>query len=371
MRRVFALLALFAVIAAMLAFGPQSGMIRVFSATEEAGNPPDKELFVYNWGDYIDESLLKEYEDKYGVKITYDNFATNEELFAKLQAGAVYDVVFPTDYMISRLISLNLIVKLDKDRLPNLSNIDPYNLDNWFDPGAEYCAPYMWGTTGIAYSTSLERIPDGWGAFFDPEQAKYYSEHGGINLLDDERELIGAALQYLGYTYNDTDPDHLAQARDTIIKILPYVRYLNSADYQDTLMIPGEVAITQTWDGSAAKVALATATDANPEGTWRYIIPKEGGVHYQDGMCIPASSPHKLTAEHFINFLLIPENAARTSNKTGYMSTNKASRQFLKPALVKFLPSEEVLKSLEWIRPLDEAAMTLYDQTWTEIRASQ
>jgi spermidine/putrescine-binding protein len=129
---------LVAILATLLALAPGSGTAPAYSATEEASvgvdevgytGPLDKALFVYNWGGYIDETLLKDYETKYSVTITYDNYATNEELFSKLQAGAQYDVIFPTDYMIARLISLNLIAKLDKKNLPNIANIDPVFLD--------------------------------------------------------------------------------------------------------------------------------------------------------------------------------------------------------------------------------------------------
>lgn len=331
------------------------------------------ELYVYNWSDYIDPSLLDEYEEMYGVRIVYDNFATNEELFARMQAGAQYDLVFPTDYMIARMIELGLITPLDKANIPNLKNIDPFNLDNWFDPGGDYCVPYNWGTTGIAYrlDLDLDEPPSSWGALFDPEQAAMYAAMGGINLLDDPRELIAAGLAYLGYPINDTDPEHLAEVRDTIIDVLPNVKYINSSDYQDTLLIPGEVAISHSWDGSTIKAALATVSDEYPEGLWRHVIPEEGAPRWQDGMCIPTSSPRKATAEHFINFLLEPEHAARSANLTGYMTANLAAHDLLLPEIHNMMPDEEQLQRLEWLRPLDEDGMMLWDQIYTEIRASQ
>lgn len=372
--------ALILILVTMLAFAPGSGIAPAVSATEPATvgvdevgytGPLDKELFVYNWGGYIDEALLTEYEAQYGVKITYDNFASNEELFAKLQAGAQYDVVFPSDYMIARLIELKLVAKLDKQNLPNLANIDPAFLDSPFDKGAEYCAPYNFGTTGITYRRSLERKPDSWAALFDPEQVKYYADNGGVNVLDDQRELIGAALKYLGFSVNDANPEHLARARDTLIAVLPNIRYINSADYQDTLLLTNEVVISHTWSGSAAYAAQQTATAENPQGDWAYIIPREGGVRFQDGMCVTASSPRKATAEHFINYLLRAESAARTSKATGYLSANKAAQALYDPLLLEYVPSEEEFQKLEWLLPLDEAGLTLYDQIWTEIRASQ
>jgi spermidine/putrescine transport system substrate-binding protein len=367
-----------ALVVAMLALAPGAGTQPAISATEPATlgvdevgytGPLDKELFVYNWGDYIDTELLAEYEAKYGVRITYDNYSTNEELFTKLQAGAQYDVIFPSDYMIQRLISLNLVAKLDKANLPNFANIDPANINVWFDEGAQYCVPYMWSTTGIAYLRGIERVPEGWGALFDPEQVKYYAEKGGINVLDDQRELIGAALQYLGFSANSTDPAQLAQARDTILKVLPDIRYINSADYQETLLVPKEVVVSHSWSGSTADAALTTATEANPKGDWAHVLPKEGGLRVQDGMCIPANSTRKATAEHFINFLMRAESAARISRETGYLTANKAAQPLYEPLLLEYVPAPEQLEKLEWLRPLDEAGIALYDQIWTEIRA--
>jgi spermidine/putrescine-binding protein len=330
----------------------------------------DPELFVYNWGDYIDPQILKEYEEQFGVRVTYDNFASNEELFAKLQAGALYDVVFPSDYMIDRLIKLSLLAELDKANLPNLVNIDPFHLGNYFDPEDKYCIPYQWGTTGLAVSRKLDKVPDSWGALFNPEESQYYADNGGINLLDDQRETLSAALKYLGHSINETDPAKLAEARDLLITALPNIRYINSADYQDTLLIPGEVALSLSWDGATNKARFATETEQNPDGDWMHVTPKEGAVRFQDAMCIPANSTRKATAEHFMNFLMIPENAARTSNLTGFMTANKAAEPLLRPEVVDLFPNEETLEKLEFLMPLDEDALTLWDQTWTEFRAS-
>lgn len=343
------------------------------SAVAVAQTAPDlaPELYMYNWADYVDPEVIEEYEAKYGVRVIYDNYATNEELFARMQAGAEYDLIFPTDYMIFRMIELGLITPLDKANIPNFKNVDPFNLDNWFDPGGVYCVPNTWGTTGIAYRADLERPPTGWDAIYDPEQAAYYQEQGGINLLDDPREVIGNALLYLGYPLNDTDPEHLAEARDTVIAIMPLIEYINSTDYQDTLLIPGEVVLSTSWDGSTIRAAVATKSEEYPNGMWIHLIPEEGAPMWQDGMCIPANSPRKATAEHFINFLLEPENAARTANMTGYMPANMAAYDLILPEIHDMLPDEEERTRLEWYRPLDEAGLLLWDQTWTEIRASQ
>lgn len=327
----------------------------------------DSVLFVYNWGDYIDEELLIEYEQQFGVRVVYDNYATNEEMFAKLQAGAEYDVIFPSDYMVARMIALGLLAQIDQANIPNRQFLDKQALDTWYDPD-NFCVPYMWGTSGIAYHVSLEEPPDSWAALFDPEQVAKYTALGGINVMDDQRELLGVVLKYLGYSGNSTERAELEQARDTLLQVASQYRYFNSADYQETLLPAREVIISHAWNGNAAKAALLTRSDEYPEGEWRYIIPKEGGMRFQESICVTARSPRKATAEHFINFLLEPENAARISNATGYLNPNLGARDLIDPLLKQFLPSEEDLERLEWIRPLDSAGRRLWDEIWAEVR---
>jgi spermidine/putrescine transport system substrate-binding protein len=334
----------------------------------------DKELSVYNWADYIDEQVLKDYEEKYGVKIIYDTFASNEDLIAKLQAGATgYDVIFPSGQGVAQVIELGLVSKLDHNNIPNLKNIDPKFLDSPDDPGSQYCAPYQWGSTGIAYRKDIfgDTPPDSWAYIFDPEQAKKWQEAGGINVLNDQRELIGAALKYLGYSVNDTDEAHLQEAKEVILRAKPYFKSFNSEDYDESLLVPGEVVISHAWNGDAAQAASKTIDEASGESPWAYIIPKEGSVIYQDGICITASSTRKATAEHFINHLLDAQNGAAITNYTYYASPNAAAREFILPEILNdpgIYPPQEVIDKLEYFKPLGQSIF-LYDQIWTEIKS--
>ncbi len=326
------------------------------------------ELSVYNWADYIDESLLTKYEKEYGVKIIYDTYASNEDLLAKLQAGATgYDVIVPSDYMVAQMIELGLLAEIDLNNIPNIKNVDPSNLDAYYDPGNKHCLPYQWGTTGIAYQTDVfkDNPPDSWAFIFDPEQAKKWAEAGGINVLNDQRELMGAALKYLGYSLNSTDEKQLEEAKNLIVSVKPYIKTFNSEDYEQSLMIPGEVIISHSWSGNAANAAVET------EGKWAYVIPKEGGMRWQDNMCITATSQKKATAEHFINFMLEAESGAALTNITYYSSPNKAAKELLPPEIVNnraIFPTEDMLKNLEWAQPLGETVF-VYDRLWTEIKS--
>ncbi|MCK6628747.1 MAG: spermidine/putrescine ABC transporter substrate-binding protein [Anaerolineae bacterium] len=326
------------------------------------------ELSVYNWADYIDEAILTNYEKEYGVKIVYDTFASNEDLLAKLQAGATgYDIIVPSDYMVAQMIELGLLAEIDLNNIPNIKNVDPRNLDAPYDPGNKHCVPYQWGTTGIAYSTEVykDTPPDSWAYLFDPEKAKMGAEAGGINVLNDQRELLGAVLKYLGYSLNSKDEAQLQEAKEVLMAVKPYIKTFNSEDYEQSLLIPGEVVISQSWSGNAANAAAET------DGKWAYAIPKEGGMKWQDNMCVTATSQKKATAEHFMNYILEAENGAALTNVTYYSSPNAAAKEFIKPEILNdptIFPSDEVLNKLEWAEPLGETVF-LYDQIWTEIKS--
>lgn len=333
-----------------------------------------KELSVYNWADYIDESLLAEYEKQYGVKIIYDTFASNEDLLAKLQAGATgYDVIVPSDYMVAQMVELGLLAEIDQNNIPNLKNIAKFNLDPPYDPGNKHCVPYQWGTTGIAYKkdTFKESIPDSWAYLFDPQLAQKWAEAGGINLLNDQRELIGATLKHLGYSLNDKDEAHLQEAKEVLLKVKPYIKTFNSEDYADALLIPGEVVISHSWSGETYRAINETIDKATGERRWGYVIPKEGTMVWQDNMCVAATTQKKATAEHFINFMLEAKNGAAVTNFTFYASPNEAAKEFISQDITAdpgIYPPPEVLDKLEWAEPLGETVF-LYDQIWTEIKS--
>ncbi|GIK38310.1 MAG: ABC transporter substrate-binding protein [Chloroflexota bacterium] len=331
------------------------------------------ELSVYNWADYIDEEILKNYEKEHGVKIVYDTFASNEDLLAKLQAGATgYDVIFPSDYMVAQMIELGLLAEIDHNNIPNLKNMTPFFLNAPYDPGNKHCVPYQWGTTGIAYSTkAFDTPPDSWSYLFDPEQAKKWADAGGINVLNDQRELLGSALKYLGYSLNSKDEKQLEEAKDVIVGVKPYIKTFNSEDYDDSLLIPGEVIISQAWSGDGFKAVLETTDEATGESEWDYVIPKEGAMVWQDNGCVTATSQKKATAEHFLNYLLDAEVGAAITNYTYYASPNETAKQYINKEVLddpRIYPPEETLAKLEWAESLGETIF-VYDRLWTEIKS--
>lgn len=331
-------------------------------------------LSVYNWSDYIDEEIITNYENEYGVDIIYDTFASNEDLLAKLQAGATgYDVIFPSDYMVSQMIELGLLAEIDTAAIPNFANIDPDFKDAPFDPGNRHCVPYQWGTTGLAYRAGNayfeENTPDSWAYLFEPELLANFAD-GGINVLNDQRELMSAALFYLGYQPNSTERAELEAARDLILAAKPYWRTFNSEDYDDSLLIPDEVVFSQSWSGDAANAYWSTYDDSVEDGNWYYAIPKEGAIKWLDNICITAASQNFETALHFMNYLLDAEVGATITNYTYYASPNEAAKAFIDPEILNdpsIFPPPEVEAKLQWIREVGDAIF-LYDEMWTAIK---
>ncbi|HIP73073.1 MAG TPA: spermidine/putrescine ABC transporter substrate-binding protein [Anaerolineae bacterium] len=334
------------------------------------------ELSVYNWADYIDQDMIAAYEEEFGVDIIYDEYASNEDLLAKLQAGATgYDVIFPSDYMVAIMIDLGLLRKIDTNELSNFGNLASEFLDAPFDPGNQYCIPYYWGTTGIAYRAGYpffeENPPDSWAYLFEPELLENYADDG-INVLNDPRELTAAALMYLGYDPNTSNEDELNAARDLMLNAKPYWKTFNSSDYDTALLIPDEVVLSHAWSGGAARAYWETYDEEAEDGNWYYAIPKEGAVKWLDNICITADTEKYETAMHFMNYLLEPEVAGTITNYVYYSSPNTAADAFIDEELLNdpsIYPPPEIREKLAWLTEVDEATLLLYDQLWTAVKS--
>jgi spermidine/putrescine-binding protein len=356
--------------------GPQSAPAATDAPAAETADGPQlaAELSVYNWSEYIDESLLAQYEEEYGVRIIYDTYASNEDLLAKLQAGATgYDVIFPSDYMVAQMIELGLLAAIDTAQLSNFGTLDPAFLNAPFDPGNRHCVPYQWGTTGIAYQPDhpafAEDAPASWAFIFEPEKLEQYAANG-VNVLNDQRELLATALFYLGHDPNTTERAELEEARDLVLRAKPYWKTFNSEDYPNSLLIPGEVVISHAWSGGAATAIWGTYDEETETSDWAYVIPQEGAVKWLDNICITAASTRQETALHFINFMLEPENAAAITNYTYYASPNAAAAAFIEEEILNdpgIYPPAEVEARLQWLYEVGDAIF-IYDEVWTAIK---
>jgi len=329
-----------------------------------------KELHFYNWTDYIEPEILTDFETEYGVKVVMDLYDANEDMIAKVRPGnSGYDIVVPSDYAVSTMIDEKLLDPLDKSLLPNLANVKPQNLDLYYDKGNTYSIPYFFSVTGIAYNkTKFPNPPDSWAVLFDPAQIEQYK--GEFSMLDDARETPGAALKYLGKSLNETDPAALKQAEDLLKAQKPFLAAYNSSDVNRKLA-SGEYVIAHAWGGTAmqARNGLGEEFSGNPDIA--FVLPKEGGMIWQDNLAILADSPNKYTAHVFLNYLMRPEIAARNAEWAGYLTPNAEAEKLLSPetqALYKegFAPDAETYKRLEWAIRNDKTPAI--DELWTAVK---
>ena len=315
---------------------------------------------VYNWGDYIDREVLELFEEEYGIKVKYDTFATNEDLYVKIkQETNSYDVIIPSDYMIERMIREDLLTKIDKDKIPNLEKVDDIFKDLDYDPGNQYSVPYMWGTIGILYNTTMvdEQVKS-WDILWDE---KY---EGQIFMLDSQRDTIAVALKRLGYSMNTRSIEELEEAKEELIKQKRLVRaYLG--DNIKSAMVSEEGALALVWAGDAV-----TMMDENPN--LQYVIPDEGSNLFFDSMVIPKSTANKEGAHKFIDFMSRPDISAKNGEYIGYSVPISEAKELLGEDVANnpvAYPSDEVIRNTEIFKDIHDI-IEEYDRIWTEITSA-
>lgn len=315
---------------------------------------------VFNFGDYIDESILKIFENETGIKVKYDTFATNEDMYVRLkQGGDSYDVVFISDYMIERSIKENYLEKINWDNIPNEKYINPIFRNLVFDPQNEYSAPFTWGTMGIIYNETY--IKDDISSWNDLWNEKYSGE---ILMLNSQRDTLGVALIKLGYSMNTRNEEELEKAKKILIKQKPIVYAYLGDDIKDAL-ISGEGSIGVVWSGDAVYMR-----EENPH--LKYIVPREGTNLWFDSMVIPKSTKNKKGAEKFINFLLRPDISKLNSEYNGYSSPIPEAVKLLDKEIQNdpvSYPSKNIIDKAEIFRDPSDI-LYKYDQIWTEIISS-
>lgn len=315
---------------------------------------------VYNWGDYIDKDVVKDFEKEYGIKVNYDMFETNEDMYIKVkQGGSNYDVLFPSDYMIERMIREGLLLKLDKSNIANLDKIDKKFMDLDFDPNNDYSVPYMWGTVGILYNkTMVDEEVNSWDILWD----KKYS--GDIIMLNSQRDAIGITLKRLNYSMNTRNIEELQKAKKELIKQKPLVSAYMGDNIKDA-MVSGEGALAIVWSGDA----VAMIRD-NPD--LAYVIPKEGTNLWFDNMVIPSTAENKDGAEKFIDFMTRPDIAARNTEYIGYSTPIPEAVEMLpkeiKDSKVAYPPAEDIENVEIFKDPTD--IISEYDDIWTTLQSN-
>lgn len=270
------------------------------SACENKEKAGAGELYVYNWGEYIDDTVIQDFEKETGIKVIYDLFETNEEMYPVIEAGGVvYDVVCPSDYMIKRMAENNMLEELNYESIPNIKNIGKEYLDiaSAFDEGNKYSVPYCWGTVGILYNTSMvDNVPDSWNVLWDEKYA------GNILMQDSVRDAFMVGQKLLGYSVNTVDEKELNAVKDILIAQKPLVQAYVVDQVRDK-MIGAEAALAVIYSGEVL-YTQGEVEDAGEDWSLEYVVPKEGSNVWMDGWVIPKNAKNKENAHKWIDFFV-------------------------------------------------------------------
>ncbi len=333
------------------------------------------QLHLYNWNNYIAPETVKRFEEQCKCEVVQTYYSDNEELLAKLAAGAKgYDVLVPTSNAVQSLIKGGQLKSIDKSQLPNLKNIDPAYLNTPFDPDNKYSVPYAMSLTVIGYNDQkikeLGLPTDTWAVVFDPKYVEKIK--GRVTVLDSSSELFAAALKYLGYSATDVDEAHWKQAVDLIKKAKPFWAAFNASSYIKELTV-GNIWLVHGYSNDIFQANL----DAQAAGRPFHILhglPKEGAVLAVDNMVIHKDAPRPDLAHKFMNFMLEGRNSAELTNLIGSGNPNKEAIKYIKPEILKnpaIFPDKAMTSKLEQLKDLTPAQRRLRNRMWTEIKAGR
>ncbi|MBB5571505.1 putrescine transport system substrate-binding protein [Rhizobium paranaense] len=344
-----------------------------------AAQAEDKVVNIYNWSDYIDDSILADFTKETGIKVVYDTFDSNETLETKLLAGKTgYDIVVPTADFMQRQIKAGVFQKLDKSKLPNISNMWDMVMKriSTYDPGNQYAVDYMWGTNGVGYN--VDKVKQILGTddkptldvIFDPKVAAKFKDCG-IYMLDAPKDVIPTALAYLGLDPNSTKPEDFKKAEALLTSIRPFIRKFHSSEYINALA-NGDICLAFGYSGDILQ-ARNRAEEAKNGVHVDYSIPAQAQMWF-DVMAIPADAPHVAEAHAFLNYIMKPEVIAKASNFVAYANGNKASQQFVNKEILEdpaVYPTDEIMKHLFTVTPWDPKTQRLATRLWTKVVTGQ
>ncbi len=367
-RRVFAISMAGLTAASTLLSGCGASGSASTSAASDAG-----ELYVYNWGEYIDEDVIDQFEEETGIKVVYDMFETNEEMYPVIEAGGVnYDVVCPSDYMIQKMRENDLLAELNFDNIPNVDQIDPayMEMSKAFDPENKYSVPYCWGTVGILYNTKrLEELgvpaPTKWADLWDERLS------GEILMQDSVRDAFMVALKKDGYSMNSENEEELQQAKQDLIDQKPLVQAYVIDQVRDK-MIGGEAAVGVIYSGEMLYIQNEVE-NLGLDYKLEYVIPEEGTNLWLDSWVIPKNAKNKENAEKWIDFMCRPEIAKANFEYITYPTPNKGAFDLLDEDLQNnkaVFPDTDSLKNSEVYKYLGDETDTVYNELWKEVKSN-
>lgn len=321
-------------------------------------------LNIYIWGNYLPNKIIHQFTKETGIRVNLTEYDNNETMYAKLKASSHigYDIVMPSSYYVSRMIKQRMLYKLDKNKLLNFKNLNPSLLYKEFDPNNDYSIPYFWGTTGIIINTDYfaSGTITHWRDLWQPQ---YKNQ---LMMLDDMREVFAVAFLTLGYSINDSDPEHIKQAYLKLKQLLPNIKTFN-IDAVPSIYIDEDATIGMIWSGDCK-----LANDENNH--LQYVYPQEGFPVWIDSMAILSNAPHKEEAYKFIDFILRPEIAAEISNTAGYSTPNLPAVKLLPKNMQDSLivnPDSKTMKRAKFQTDVDEKTRKLYEQYWEMLKTGE
>lgn len=333
-------------------------------AAEDSDKTGSGVVYVYNWGEYMDPEVPKDFEKETGIKVVYDEFETNEIMYPKVAAGAAsYDLICPSDYMIAKMIDNDLLQPINFDHIPNVSNIDPTYMEQskGFDPENKYSIPYCWGTVGILYNkTMVDDTVDSWDILWDEK----YKDN--ILMQDSVRDAFMVAEKRLGYDINTTKEEEVSKAADMLIEQKPLVQAYVIDQVRDK-MIGGEAALGVIYSGEA----IFTKRE-NPD--LEYVIPKEGTNVWIDSWVIPKDAKNVENAEKFLDYLCRGDVAEKNFEYITYSTPNKAARELIEDEDIKnstvAFPTADMLENCQVYTYIGEDGDELYNKYWEKVKSS-
>ena len=329
-------------------------MLPTFAMAEQVVN-------VFNWEDYIDPAVIDIFQKETGIKVNYMNFTTNEDMIVQVEANpGAFDVCFPSDYIVERMIAKDMLAEINFDNVPNaqytLSNL----LNPSYDPANVYSIPYMWGTVGILYNTNkVTETVESWSILWD---TKYAND---VFMMDSIRDSMGITLKYLGFSMNTKEIPALMAAKQKLIeqKQSGVVKAYQVDETKDK-MVAGEGALALMWSGDAQY-----AIDLNAD--LAFAVPKEGSNIWVDPMVIPKDARNKENAEAFINFLCRPDIAQMNCDYIRYSSPNSGAIELMGEEYTSnsvMNPTDEVVARCEFFNDIDDSFRSVYEALWMEVK---
>ena len=338
-------------------------ILSIFSVGCTSKKTYTEEINFFNYGENIDDETLKEFEAKYNIKVNMETFDDMEAMYSKVKSGAgKYDVILVSDALMPRMIKENLIQEINKDNIPNISQMDEDYLNLDIDPGNKYSVPYMFGTVGLIYNKDIVKEEvNSWDILWNE---KYKDQ---IFMFDTYRDTIGAALKKLGYSLNSTSQEEIEEAKELLLKQRTLVNPLYGVDNGTTMIEVGDTAINMIWSGEGLNLQAE-----NPNLV--YVVPEEGANFWIDSLCIPANAQNVDGAEKFINFVSDKESALRIADEIGYTTPNKEAR-LEQPEDVQNNPNAymtpEIMDRCEIYKDFTLDVKKMYDKAWIAIKSDE